>query len=315
MTIQLLSPLDSAASLERLSVGLVTHLAQSGMPLPEDECVLEYVKSAMRFGNMRALLAVRQGEAVGTVAWRVEADAGFVVLFYVLADEDPETVGALLGAAMTDLRRASVPRGVYAELPEVPSVVQAAFTQAGFVGVERVIMQNRLHQPAPALVMPDGYRLVTWADDHLDAAASVVYHANVGSVDAMIIPELQTYPGTVRIVELSLQGRYGTFDRQGSALILDATGSVVGVTLVTRRHGEMGFTAEICVLPLHRRRGIARALMLHTHQTLLADGLALNTLGVTLGNPARKLYESLGYEPLGSVWTYVWPRPESWPFT
>lgn len=319
MTTQLLSPLESIASLERLSIGLVTHLAQSGMPVPEDECVLDYIKSAMRFGNMRALLAVRQDEAVGAVAWRVEADTGFVVLLYVLPDADQATAGSLVEAVMADLSGRVGLRSIVAELPDVPPEVQAAFARMGFVGVKRDVMQchlggDTLAQPLP-VAMPDGYRLAAWQDAHLEVAATVIYRANVGTVDAMIIPELQTIEETTRILEQSLRGRFGAFDRHSSGVVLDSQGVVVGVTLVTRRHGGMGFTAEICVLPEHRRKGIARALMLHTHQTLLVDGVQLNTLGVTLGNPARHLYTSLGYTPLGSVWTYVWPCPDAWPFS
>ncbi|MBN2469363.1 MAG: GNAT family N-acetyltransferase, partial [Anaerolineae bacterium] len=65
--------------------------------------------------------------------------------------------------------------------------------------------------------------------------------------------------------------------------------------------------------PDHRRRGLARHLMLHTHAALRAAGVEHNTLGVTQGNPARRLYDSLGYAPIGGVWAYVHPPPAEWP--
>lgn len=315
MTIEIVSPLKSTANREALRRGLVAYLARSGMPLPEDENILDYIQSSMRFGNMRAVLAVAYGDAIGIVAWRVEGDAGFVVLFCVLPGAEPRTAELLLAEALCDMRPERVPRGIYAELPELSSEVRAALESAGFVGVERAILQCDLRSQADVteLALPPGYRLQHWEEGCLEAGAEVIYRANVGTVDAMIIPELQTLPGTLRIVRQCLQGRYGTFDARASGLIQAGPGHRVGVTLVTRRHGGMGFTAEICVLPEHRRRGLARSLMQHTHGVLRSDGVAINTLGVTVGNPARFLYDSLGFQPLGGVWTYVWPRPQDWP--
>ncbi|MBN2471986.1 MAG: GNAT family N-acetyltransferase, partial [Anaerolineae bacterium] len=292
----IISPLRTHARLDRLRARLVAYLAQSGMPLPEDENLLEFITTSMRFGNMRAALAVEEGDAVGVIAWRVEGDAGFIVLFCVLEEAPSQAAGRLLEEALCGLA-GQAPRGIYVELPEVSDVVRAALEAADFAGVARTIMQCDVRALAGGdlPVLAPGYRLRAWDDAWLEAAADVIYRANIGAVDAMIIPEMQSLPGTLRIVRQALQGRYGLFDPAASGLILNAEGEAAGVTLVTRRHSGAGFTAEICVLPDHRRRGLARHLMLHTHAALRAAGVTHNTLGVTQGNPARRLYDSLGY--------------------
>lgn len=311
--LEIVSPLTTDADLARLQVALVADLAQSGMPLPEDDTILDFVIRSLRFGNMRAALAVQDGEAVGMVAWRVEGEAGFIMLFCVLADAPPPAAGLLLGEALRDLTSGRAPRGVYVELPGGSPALHVVLAAAGFVGVERIIMQCdlRLHAADPG-GLPSGYALSSWEDACLPAAADVIYQANIGTVDAMIIPEMQSLASTRRIVFQVLQGRYGLFDAAASGVIR-AGDEVVGVTLVTRRSNGPGFTAEICVQADHRRRGLARQLMLHTHAALRADGMDWNTLGVTAGNPARRLYEALGYAPFGAMRAYVYPRPAGWP--
>jgi ribosomal protein S18 acetylase RimI-like enzyme len=197
-------------------------------------------------------------------------------------------------------------------LPEAPPAVSQALHEMGFVSAKRLIMRAELVEPQPPVILPPGCYLTPWRGDDFASAAEVIYRANVGTLDAQIIPELRALASTQRIVWQTLDGRYGWFDQQASGLALAADGEVVGVALVTRQEGNQGFTAEICVLPAHRRRGLARALMCRTHAVLMAHGLRECMLGVTGGNPARHLYESLGYAVIGSLWTYVWPKPDGW---
>jgi GNAT superfamily N-acetyltransferase len=302
---------DSTANLTRLSAALLTQLQASGMPLPEDECMLEYLASAVKYGRMHARLAVQAGEAVGAIAWRTELNTGFLLLFCVLPGLDPEVSRALLQPALDHLQQIPV-NGIYAELPGVPPVVDAALQRAGFVGVVRHLMQIDLLAQMWVAAVPVQYRLESWQDESLVSAARVIYQANIGTVDQLIIPELQSLSATERIIRHSIDGRYGSFDRAASGIVR-REGQVVGANLATRRRSGQGFIAEICVLPEDRRRGLARAMMQHAHAVWQQDGITAAMLGVTAGNPARRLYEALGYRQVGALSTYVWPRPAGWP--
>ncbi len=303
-------------SCSRLSAGLAAYRAATGMSLPEDWRILEYLKAAARRGAVQALAAVTSREAVGVAAWYPEHGVGVLDLLYVLPEVSPEVAHALLRYAMDDLRRRGRGDSIYAELPPVQTVVDAALTAEGFVGVQRWLMQIDLvgRGEWPVIRLPCGYTLSAWRDERVEQAAQVIYRANIGTLDALIIPELSTPDSTLCIVRQSLQGRYGAFDRAASGIV-EADGQVVAASLATRRRGGQGFTAEICVLPEYRRQGLARALMHQAHAVFAADGLTEALLGVTVGNPALLLYESLGYSMIGSVWSYIWPRPQSWPDT
>ncbi|MBN1965330.1 MAG: GNAT family N-acetyltransferase [Anaerolineae bacterium] len=304
--------LEASASLDALHAGLRAYVATSGFPLPEDERLLDHIRASVQYGHMDAVLVVAAGQAIGAAAWRVDGLAGTINLLYLLPEAPPAAAAALLEYVMAALRSNLLPDGIYAELPALQPMIREALHAAGFGEVARLILALDLGGHDWPVALPLGYGLRAWRPADLRPAARVIYQANLGTLDAMIIPELRTLASTRRIVQDTLYGRYGGFDRAASGVVL-AGSHVVGVTLVTRRHRGEGFTAEICVLPAHQRRGLGRALLHHTHAALCAGGVGTATLGVTDGNPARLLYERVGYRQAGAIWTYVWPRPDGWP--
>ena len=63
--------------------------------------------------------------------------------------------------------------------------------------------------------------------------------------------------------------------------------------------GSVGVVTEVSVVPAHRRRGLARALLTRALGALLARGVVTARLQVRDGNaPAVALYESLGFRRL-----------------
>lgn len=92
-----------------------------------------------------------------------------------------------------------------------------------------------------------------------------------------------------------------------------------GVFVVGRVHGEAAAcgairpldaeTAElkrVFVAPAHRRKGIARALMLQLEQTARERGFQRLRLETGAGNPeALKLYEAIGYQPIPAFGEYI----------
>lgn len=76
--------------------------------------------------------------------------------------------------------------------------------------------------------------------------------------------------------------------------IAELAGEVIGHSFwdVAGRNAEL---ASIYVAPAHRRRGIGRQLMVLFLEDAEADGMATATLGVRPDNPARRLYEGLGF--------------------
>jgi hypothetical protein len=97
-----------------------------------------------------------------------------------------------------------------------------------------------------------------------------------------------------------------------SRLALDASGHPAGALIVTRLDGDPPFggpwVAELFRRPGDDLRGTGRALLEAGLEAATQAGLAALGLAVTDGNPAQRLYESLGLERVLSAFSVVLNR-------
>jgi ribosomal protein S18 acetylase RimI-like enzyme len=92
----------------------------------------------------------------------------------------------------------------------------------------------------------------------------------------------------------TLAGHYGEV-RWGASLLAHASGEeAVGTTVVTFDRGRL-LLAFALVAPEWRNQGLGTALIIRTANRLAAEGATEWTLAVTVGNPAQRLYERLGF--------------------
>jgi ribosomal protein S18 acetylase RimI-like enzyme len=104
------------------------------------------------------------------------------------------------------------------------------------------------------------------------------------------------------------QGDYGLVAEQDGPV-----GAAWNRTFTEASHGY-GFVAEdvpelaIAVIASRRHEGIGRRLLVDLIEASVAQGYAALSLSVNDGNPARGLYESVGFQPVenrGSSWTML----------
>jgi len=91
----------------------------------------------------------------------------------------------------------------------------------------------------------------------------------------------------------ALAGRYGRLLTAVSAVV-DADGSLAAAALFTW-WDELPFLAFCLTHPERQGRGLATGLITHAARTLAAEGHREIHLAVTETNPARGLYERLGF--------------------
>ena len=67
---------------------------------------------------------------------------------------------------------------------------------------------------------------------------------------------------------------------------------------------------HIVIDPEYRQQGLGRALLSHSIHSLLRVNPSITKieLAVTMSNPAKILYESLGFRILNDASTFVWKR-------
>jgi GNAT superfamily N-acetyltransferase len=92
----------------------------------------------------------------------------------------------------------------------------------------------------------------------------------------------------------TIAGDYGEVQWDASLLAHTADDGSVGTTVVTRDRGHL-LLAFALVVPEWRNQGLGTALLVRSGNRLAATGATEWTLAVTVGNPAQRLYERLGF--------------------
>jgi ribosomal protein S18 acetylase RimI-like enzyme len=92
--------------------------------------------------------------------------------------------------------------------------------------------------------------------------------------------------------------------------VTDPAGRVVGVLLVNESVATEAFAAgpfvtDVCVDPVAAGHGIGTALLAGCARRLAEMGWATLTLVVTVGNPAQRVYERLGFRVTAESWRVV----------
>ena len=88
-------------------------------------------------------------------------------------------------------------------------------------------------------------------------------------------------------------GEYGAVEWDAS-VVATSDRQLIGATVVTRDRGHL-LLAFALVSPEWRNRGVGTALVTRSGNRLSATGATEWTLAVTVGNPAQRLYERLGF--------------------
>jgi ribosomal protein S18 acetylase RimI-like enzyme len=95
-------------------------------------------------------------------------------------------------------------------------------------------------------------------------------------------------------VRRTMAGHYGAVQWDASLMANASGDESVGTTVVTQDRGHL-LLASALVAPEWRNQGLGTALIVRTANRLVAEGATEWTLAVTVGNPAQRLYERLGF--------------------
>jgi ribosomal protein S18 acetylase RimI-like enzyme len=147
----------------------------------------------------------------------------------------------------------------------------------------------------------------------LSALAQLDHRAYAGTVDALL-----TGPEPIhheRILDELLHHRLGRLiDPASMALVEIDTGALVGLILTAELSAQTAVILDVAVEPMARRKGYGRFLLQWTFRALRAFGYEEVRLWVTEENlTARRLYEQLGFRPVGRATLYRWERGSGQP--
>lgn len=291
----------------------IAEIAEGVRAVYGDAAAQAYVERAARgFGAAIAtpaacLWSVGEGRASrGLLLGILREGVAEITLVHVLrGHEGAQVEHALVSAAVRDFRRAGA-RAILSEgLAYAPMDLDGAFTREGFETVPRGLYTARADEvsqrsggaaPGAPLSIPE-YR----------AAAGCIAAAYAGHPGRRLHPEVHHPDAALGYVLRVLSGMYGPV-LPAYVRGVQQEGRCAGVLLGSEIAPGMGFVLQVATRPECRGQGIATGLLGGFAAACLEAGVPSLGLGVTLDNPARRLYEALGFHQLRPVTAYTWWR-------
>jgi len=279
------------------------------------QSVLEVIAENLEAGAQQGLLLRAGGGAFcGVAIWGTYGltDAFIQVeLVYVDPDAPAGAAAALLDRLWEKLLPNPRLEMIATRLREGDQPMRDALLGHGAAIFTRNLMALPFNTWKPrAVSRPAGYRVVPWQPQHDEQVRALAPQVMAGSVDEIVVAEAQAD----RVAETLLSIRYGrhpgysTCVEEATLVALDASGTVVGYVL-TAIETFYALIVDLGVQPVHRRRGLGRALASAALQSLDRLECPIVLLGVTAGNtPAVRLYEQLGFSLIGSNESAIWWR-------
>lgn len=178
--------------------------------------------------------------------------------------------------------------------------MDAGFSESGFLRHPRLFMELDLKQAVASTGRHriEGVELIPWSSLYYQAAAELIHDAYRRHVDAEINDQYCSLHGSLRFLHNIVRfPGCGVFEEGESWLLREqATGRLAGMILCSRVAPDVAHITQLCVSPAQRGRGLGRALLNHTIESLKRAGNAAITLTVTESNrPAVALYEETGF--------------------
>lgn len=186
--------------------------------------------------------------------------------------------------------------------------LKLGFKQHDQIGME--VSRNEYKE----LRMPSvhaGYTLENYDDKWKEKIARVFYESFKDSPSVRAEPDsLSTQEKCLTMINDTIASRWGDFKDGRYSWVLKFGDEIVGAALFTIMKGTIGFGVGMCILPLHRRKGLGRWMFTHSWRCILESEPEVIKMGLaTLAdNPARHLCESVGFKETSRTTLYTWVK-------
>jgi ribosomal protein S18 acetylase RimI-like enzyme len=271
---------------------------------------IDHVRDALALGKLTAVALYDERRIMrGISAWKwqdVGRTRAQVVMLYVEPAVSRDT-GALLGEhvfrALSGVPTLEV---IAARARDDSPGVWNAFLKHGALFFERCRMQRRLGDvPLPVVAPPNGYRITPWNDDYGLALEQVAAAAHEDDLEAVVVPHNHVARTLHRLRTGDLLDQWNTAT---TLVAVNRDGQPVGHVVISAVEDGAGRLVDLAVHPRHRRQGLGRALMVRGLQACRAQGITTLTAGVTTRNPARRLFDHLGFSAVDCGRVAIWWR-------
>ena len=262
------------------------------------------VAKILGYPSIVAYGAFEDGDAAGMVMGVRRPDAAHITFLHVLSGHAGAGVEeGLIEAIVHEFRRLGVPGIVSECVPHCLLNEEAVYRDLGFRESDRAIMGRFLEDTSEAVNGDPVSRIVSPGEERDVAGTIVAAYRN--HPDRALHPEVRDADSALRFLESIHAGNFGRFEVE-YARVLDGKGGLAGIILGCETAANVGFVLMVSVDPKVQGQGQGAILMRDLLREFRRFGLERVALGVTLDNPAVRLYERLGFSVLKTLRTYAW---------
>ena len=260
----------------------------------------------LRHPRVETFACLDADDAAGLLWFMVHDDIGHIAFIHVLQRYSGKGIEEeLINEAVIFLRE----RGVRAILSEGlcfgATDARAAYRGQGFRRVERLVMSAPLDAAGLACAGPASTSPCD--PGRRRSAADIIVAAYRDHPDRLLHPDVHDTAAALRFLDTATQGGYGRACPAYLRLYMN-DGQAVGAVIGCEAASGVGFVLQVAVRPAFQGRGIGACLLRELAAEFRAAGLIRVALGVSVSNPARRLYERLGFVSIHGVDAHIWWR-------
>ena len=275
---------------------------------PEES--LAQIQRALERGRLQAVCLYDDAEKPrGFAAWRWHGDDhAQVIVQYVLSIVPPVLGETLVDYVFSELMRTHDVRVIEARMRDGSPGVRAAWVRHEAAFFERCRLIRPLGRvPVPILPITSGYRLERWDDALLPQVDTLALIAHQEGIEGVAVPESAGTAAAERLHKARAGDANRHWQAEASLVARDRGNRVAGYVAVTATRDE-ATVLDLAVHPQHRRRGLGRLLLARSMAACRAASLAAVVVAVTTRNPARRLADQLGFQPVTCGEVAIWWR-------
>jgi ribosomal protein S18 acetylase RimI-like enzyme len=269
-------------------------------------------RAAAPYGLRRSLAApetlalgiVSGADARALAVSRLKGRAAEISLVHVLRAESGRGHEYRLLEETVRTWRAGGAEGIVLDfLPLGPLDLEGAMRPLGFTPVPRALMAADTARVA-AIEAPHACAPAT--DDDLPALGAVLAEAYRDHPETRLHLDVSTAADAQAFIEAIRGGAHGAHGPGFTQVARTPEGEVAGLAAGVVSAPGTGFVLQVAVAPRHHRRGYGASLLNRLARAFSAEGLTRMALGVSVDNPARRLYERAGFTTLAPVTAWTW---------
>jgi ribosomal protein S18 acetylase RimI-like enzyme len=149
----------------------------------------------------------------------------------------------------------------------------------------------------------------SWTERKQDDAGALIVSAYQGHIDSQINDQYRSPAGARRFLLNIIQyPGCGSFFQPASFVALEAaTGKLLGISLSSLVHADIGHITQVCVSHATRGTGVGYELIRRSLESMAKHGCRKASLTVTAANTdAILVYERMGFRKTRVFSAYVW---------